>query len=100
MINMKVLDYRITSDSNQVIVNKARRNEEGDITILIDKEGEKKESQSIVGYYSNLSKALVAIQRDYVLSSGSEIQTIKDYKKELQTITTTLENNLDLQEEF
>lgn len=100
MINMKVLDYRITSDSNQVIVNKVRRNEEGDITILIDKDGEKKESQSIVGYYSNLSKALVAIQRDYVLSSGNEIQTIKDYKKELQTITTTLENNLDLQEEF
>lgn len=100
MINMKVLDYRITSDSNQVIVNKVRRNEDGDITILTDKEGEKKESQSIVGYYSNISKALVAIQRDYVLSSGSEIQTIKDYKKELQTITTTLENNLDLQEEF
>lgn len=29
MLNMKVLDYRITSDSSQVIVNKARRNQDG-----------------------------------------------------------------------
>ena len=37
MIEMRVLDYRITSDDKQVIVNKARRNEHGELTILTDK---------------------------------------------------------------
>lgn len=96
---MKVLDYRITSDSSQVIVNKARRNQDGEISTLIDKEGNKKESQSLVGYYGNLSKALVAIQRDYVLSEGV-METLKDYKETLETIITTLENELDLKEDF
>lgn len=100
MLNMKVLDYRITSDSSQVIVNKARRNQDGEISVLIDKEGNEKESQSLVGYYSNLSKALVAIQRDYVLSEGVSVETIKDYKETLETITTTLESELDLKEDF
>lgn len=97
---MKTLDYRITSDSSQVIVNKARRNQDGEISILKDKEGNERESQVLVGYYSNLSKALVAIQRDYVLSDGVVVETIKDYKEALETITTTLENELDLKEEF
>ena len=39
MIEMRVLDYRITSDDRQVIVNKARRNEHGELTILTDKDG-------------------------------------------------------------
>ena len=99
MLNMKVLDYRITSDSSQVIVNKARRNQDGEISTLIDKEGNKKESQSLVGYYGNLSKALVAIQRDYVLSEGV-METLKDYKETLETIITTLENESDLKEDF
>lgn len=45
MIEMKVLDYRITSDDKQVIVNKARRNEHGELTILTDKDGTEKESR-------------------------------------------------------
>ncbi|MDT1959510.1 hypothetical protein MX629_13885 [Carnobacterium divergens] len=100
MLDMKVLDYRISSDSRQVIVNKVRRNESGEITISEDKDGTKKESVALVGYYGNLSKALVGIQRDYVLSNGKTIQTIEDYKNELETITTTLENKLDLREGF
>lgn len=100
MLDMKVLDYRISSDSRQVIVNKARRNENGEITISEDKDGTKKESVALVGYYGNLSKALVGIQRDYVLSNGKTIQTIEDYKNELETITKTLENKLDLREVF
>ncbi|WP_265612369.1 hypothetical protein [Enterococcus faecalis] len=75
MIEMRVLDYRITSDDKQVIVNKARRNEHGELTILTDKDGTQKESLALIGYYGNLSKALVAIERDYVLSSGKTIQT-------------------------
>ncbi|MFN6616219.1 hypothetical protein [Enterococcus faecalis] len=75
MLEMKILDYRITSDDKQVIVNKARRNEHGELTILTDKDGTQKESLALIGYYGNLSKALVAIERDYVLSSGKTIQT-------------------------
>ena len=47
MIEMKVLDYRITSDDKQVIVNKARRNEHGELTILTDKDGTEKESLAL-----------------------------------------------------
>ena len=80
MIEMRVLDYRITSDDRQVIVNKARRNEHGELTILTDKDGTQKESLALIGYYGNF-KALVAIERDYVLSSGKTIQTVKEYKR-------------------
>ncbi|EHH1601702.1 hypothetical protein J7H77_001569 [Enterococcus faecalis] len=96
MIEMRVLDYRITSDDKQVIVNKARRNEHGELTILTDKDGTQKESLALIGYYGNLSKALVAIERDYVLSS----QTVKEYKKELESIHSKLKRELDFGEEF
>lgn len=100
MIEMRVLDYRITSDDKQVIVNKARRNEHGELTILTDKDGTQKESLALIGYYGNLSKALVAIERDYVLSSGKTIQTAKEYKKELESIHSKLKRELDFGEEF
>lgn len=100
MIEMRVLDYRITSDDRQVIVNKARRNEHGELTILTDKDGTQKESLALIGYYGNLSKALVAIGRDYVLSSGKTIQTVKEYKKELESIHSKLKRELDFGEEF
>ena len=93
---MKVLDYRITSDDKQVIVNKARRNEHGELTILTDKDATEKESLALIGYYGNLSKALVAIERDYVLSS----ETVKEYKKELESIHSKLKRELDFGEEF
>ena len=96
MIEMRVLDYRITSDDKQVIVNKARRNEHGELTILTDKDGTQKESLALIGYYGNLSKALVAIERDYVLSS----ETVKEYKKELESIHSKLKRELDFGEEF
>lgn len=100
MIEMKILDYRITSDDRQVIVNKARRNEHGELTILTDKDGTQKESLALIGYYGNLSKALVAIERDYVLSNGKTIQTVKEYKKELESIHSKLKRELDFGEEF
>lgn len=100
MIEMRVLDYRITSDDRQVIVNKARRNEHGELTILTDKDGTQKESLALIGYYGNLSKALVAIERDYVLSSGKTIHTVKEYKKELESIHSKLKRELDFGEEF
>lgn len=100
MINMKVLDYRITSDSKQVIVKKVRRNERGEISMTTDKDGNSSETVSLVGCFGNLSRALVGIQRDYVLSSDTQIETIKDYRKSLETITTAVENEMNLGEEF
>lgn len=100
MLNMRVLDYRITSDANQVIVNRVRRNETGEISMIADKSGNMVESQSIVGYYGNLSKALVGIQRHYVLSDGVEINTINDYKRELETVSRAAEDVLTIGEAF
>lgn len=102
MLDMRVEDYRISSDGNQVIVEKARRTDSGEISMLTDKQtGEKFESRSIVGYYQNLSKALVGIQRDWVLSSnGHSIETIQDYKKAIDDITKAFEESIGLGEEF
>ena len=101
MLDMRVEDYRISSDGNQVIVEKARRTDSGDISILTDKKtGEKFESRSIVGYYRNLSKALVGIQADYLLSEGTVIKTIQDYKKAIDDITKAFEESISLGEEF
>lgn len=95
MLEMTVLDYRITSDDKQVIVNKARRNECGELTMLKDKNGTEKESLALIGYYGNLSKALVAIERDCVLSGEKVIQTIKEYKNELESIHSKLKRELN-----
>lgn len=95
MLDMRVEDYRISSDGNQVIVEKARRTDSGDISILTDKKtGEKFESRSIVGYYRNLSKALVGIQSDYLLSEGTVIKTIQDYRKAIDDITNAFHKHI------
>ena len=97
MLDMRGEDYRISSDGNQVIVEKARRTDSGDISILTDKKtGEKLESRSIVGYYRNLSKALVGIQSDYLLSEGTVIKTIQDYRKTIDDITKAFHNHIGL----
>lgn len=59
MLNMKVLDYRITSDADNVTVRRVVRNEKDEITY--DKKGN--ENVSLVGYQTNLTKALHMIQR-------------------------------------
>lgn len=97
MLDMRVEDYRISSDGNQVIVEKARRTDSGEVSILTDKKtGEKFESRSIVGYYRNLSKALKGIQSDYLLSEGTVIKTIQDYRKAIDDITKAFEESIGL----
>lgn len=102
MLDIRVEDYRISSDGNQVIVERARRADSGEISVLTDKKtGEKFESRSLVGYYQNLSKALVGIQRDWVLSNnGHSIKTIQDYNKAIDNITKAFEESVNLGEEF
>ena len=68
MLNMKLLDYRITSDADNVTVRRVVRNEKGEITY--DKKGN--ENVSLVGYQTNLTKALHMIQRNWVLGGKWE----------------------------
>ena len=100
MLDMKVLDYRITSDSRQVILSKARRNEEGELYELKNPKGELEEARTVLGYYSNLSKALIGLQRDYVLHGDKPINDIKTYKEELETITKACDDRLNMGEPF
>ncbi|MGX7409935.1 hypothetical protein ACWOE8_16895 [Enterococcus avium] len=100
MLDMKVLDYRITSDPRQVILSKARRNEEGELYELKNPKGELEEARTVLGYYSNLSKALIGLQRDYVLHGDKPINDIKTYKEELETITKACEDRLNMGEPF
>ncbi len=72
MLDMKIEDYRITSDSRNIVLSKVRRDEEGNIRYTETKE----ESRADIGYFQTVSSCLKAIQRDYVLS---EERTIKKY---------------------
>ena len=92
MIEMRVLDYRITSDDRQVI----ERNEHGELTILTHDRGTQKESPALIGYYGNL-KALVAIERDYVLSSGKTIRK-QSKNTRAESILSKLKRELDFGE--
>ncbi len=72
MLDMRIEDYRITSDSRNIVLSKVRRDEEGNIRYTETKE----ESRADIGYFQTVSSCLKAIQRDYVLS---EERTIKKY---------------------
>lgn len=93
MLNMKVLDYRIGSNSNQVTVSKVRRDEKG--TVIQNAEGV--EVTADVGYYPSLDIALRGIQKHYTLSEGTDIQTIKDYAKALSEVQEAFRIELGLE---
>ena len=81
MLDMKIFDYRITSDSRQVILSKALRNEDGELYERKTPKGKMEEARSVIGYYSNVSKALIGLQRDYVLHGDKLLTTSKHIKK-------------------
>lgn len=94
MLNMRVLDYRISSNSNQVTVSKVRRDEKGNII----QNAEGGEARADIGYYPSLEVALRGIQKHYTLSEGADIQTIKDYRKALSDVQMAFRNELELNE--
>ena len=97
MLDMRVEDYRITSDSSQVIVEKVRRTDSGEISMIKKQHSDELvESCSIVGYYGNLSKALVGIQRNYLLGEGVLIRNIQEYKEALDVITMAFEESVNI----
>lgn len=97
MLNMKVLDYRITSDADNVTVRRVVRNEKGEV--LYDKKG--KERTSLIGYQVNLTKALHMIQHHWVLGgNGKDVTTIREYQEAIEEITEIAKRELDLDESF
>lgn len=96
MLNMKVMDYRITSDTNQVTVSKVRRGENGKIIMTKDKDGNEIEAVSTVGWYASLEMALKGIQKHHTLGGDTEIQTIKDYRKALSDVQKAFANELEV----
>lgn len=72
MLDMRIEDYRITSDSRNIVLSKVRRDEEGNIRYTEAKE----ESRADIGYFQTVSSCLKAIQRDYVLSEERTIKKV------------------------
>ena len=97
MLNMKLLDYRITSDADNVTVRRVVRNEKGEV--LYDKKGN--ERTSLIGYQGNLTKALHMIQHHWVLGgNGKDVTTIREYQEAIEEITEIAKRELDLDESF
>lgn len=92
MLNMKVKDYIIKSDDNNVTVEKIRRDEKGQAK----KDSKGLEATSLVGYYRDLEKALKGIQKNYVYGSETEITDIEEYKNKLEEITNEFNVSLKL----
>lgn len=97
MLDMKIEDYRIISDSRQITLSKVRRDEEGNIRYIENSEGQNEESRVDIGYYQTLSMCLRAIQRDYTQSEGTVIKSIIEYKKALERITRHFENECEIE---
>lgn len=57
MLDMRIEDYRITSDSRNIVLSKVRRDEEGNIRYT----EAKKESRADIGYFQTVSSCLKAI---------------------------------------
>lgn len=95
MLDMKIEDYRITSDSRNIVLSKVRRDEEGNIRYTEAKE----ESRADIGYFQTVSSCLKAIQCDYVLSEERTIKSIIEYKKALENITRQFEQACEIEEE-
>ena len=92
MIDMQVKDYRITSDNSQIVVNKLRRDEEGNVRKTKDEE----DSLAFVGYYGTLEHALNGIVRDYTLSDEVTIKTIQEYRSACFDIIRAFRNEIQL----
>lgn len=87
MLNMRVLDYQITSDENSVSVSKAR---------ISEKNGN--EVSTLVGHYPTLEMAMRGVQKHYTLGSGTEIKTIEDYRTALTEVQEAFKIELKLEE--
>ena len=87
MLNMKVLNYSITSDASSISVSRTKISEETG-----------KEGQVLVGHYPTLELALRGIQRHYTMAEGTNIQSIKDYRKAFQDLHKAFQIELELEE--
>lgn len=89
---MRVNNYIVKSDDNNVTVFKAVLDEQGNTKT--DKNGN--EVTTLVGYYRDLERALVGIQKHYVYASDEEIRTIDEYKNKLNEITQQFKQQIKL----
>lgn len=92
MLNMRVNDYIIKSDDNNVTVTKTIRDEQGNVRT--DKNGN--EATTLVGYYRDLERAMAGIQKNYVYASDEEIKTIDEYRNKLDEVTQYFKDQIKL----
>lgn len=100
MLNMKVEDYRITSDTNGIMVNRVKRDEENNIIMSINRYTKKEEeSVDLVGYYPTIEVATRGIVRHYTNSDLSgEITTLKEFEEAVRHIVSAFNSELSTSE--
>ncbi len=100
MLNMKVEDYRITSDTNGIMVNRVKRDEENNIIMSINRYTKKEEeSVDLVGYYPTIEVATRGIVRHYTNSDLSgEITTLKEFEEAVRHIVNAFNSELPTSE--
>ena len=68
MLNLRINDYKINSDTNNIILSKVIRDENGEIKFTKDSQGKSRESTKLVGYYATLDKALEGLTRHHLFT--------------------------------
>lgn len=93
MIKLKFRDYRVTNDSNQIILSKVIRTADGAFSIR--KDGE--EARRTLGYFA-LDKpkhVLKAIERDMIYNGETDITSIKELSQHVNALIDRLDESTD-----
>lgn len=91
---MKVDDYRITSDDNNITVTKVLRDDVGNIKVRQTPKGDFIENSKLIGYYQTLEKALQGVIKHHVFAGDKVIRTMVEYLKECQSMSEKCKKQL------
>lgn len=78
MIDMRIGEYRITSEPRNYIVSLTKLSDDGMPKTIMTKAGEVL-SERALGYYNSLPQALQAIAKDMMKRGDERITTVEQY---------------------
>ncbi|MCT2887227.1 hypothetical protein EFM42_07340 [Levilactobacillus brevis] len=89
MIDMRVKQYHITSESRNVIVSIAKLNGDGTPNVRKTKNGVVL-NETVMGYYPSLTGAFIGIADRMTRVGDDKVTTISEYESQARSIEMTL----------
>jgi len=92
-LNLKILDYRITSDKFGVQLSKLVLDDDGQIKI--DKKTGK-EMLKQTTYHPSVKSAINKLKKTHVYTSDDEITTLREYQTQFDLIQSEIDDALEV----